>query len=351
MKSENVSFNHVKIKDGVINSKYSEIRIQNTEIIIDNRPMKIGDKRPSIIWSWHGQVELNNISLIGNGEGEGVNISYADSKITNSKFYYTPDAIELINVEKGEISNNIVMFSPDDAIDLNDCSNIVIKENVLLHNTDKGISIGTDWNNKFVASKTGFNRKSSNILINNNYIMGNQTGLSIKDSSFVKANNNIISFNEIGIQLYKKYEKYMLGGILDAETNVVNQNTANFSVDTFSKILGQNIVDSLYILPTENFFFIPSLINYKIKNQTITLENKSNIYFELSGLSLLDEHKQVLFKFYKNHNIAPNQSIKIGPQQDLQHKNYFYTSKLNLEHCNQIYVKDKRNRISILKDE
>ena len=55
------------------------------------------------------------------------------------------------------------MYSPDDAIDLNDCMNIIIRGNTLVHNADKGISIGTDWNNKFVASKSGFNQKSLNI--------------------------------------------------------------------------------------------------------------------------------------------------------------------------------------------
>ena len=35
------------------------------------------------------------------------------------------------------------MNSPDDAIDLNDCSNIKIKSNYLINNYDKGISIGT----------------------------------------------------------------------------------------------------------------------------------------------------------------------------------------------------------------
>ena len=349
LNSPNAYFNHVKIQDGLINSKYSNLEISNSNFVINNRPMQIGDKRPSIIWGWHGQVKLDNISLLGNGEGEGINISYANSKITNSEFYYTPDAIELINVEEGVISNNTVMFSPDDAIDLNDCSNIKIHNNTLLKNTDKGISIGTDWNNKFVASKPGFNRKSVNIQINDNYIIGNNIGISIKDSSIVEANNNTIYFNKTGIQLYKKYEKYMLGGVLHANTNTVNQNNINFSVDDFSKIIGDNLINSIYIIPTENFFIIPSLINYKIENHAITIENKSNIYFELANFTLLDEDKQPIFKFYKNHTIPPKKSLTIGTIEEPQNRNYFYTSKLNFDRLNKVYLQDQNADIILLK--
>ena len=351
LNSENAHLKHVHIKDGVINSKYSNLNISNSEIIINSRPMQIGDKRPSIIWGWHGNVELNNIYLMGNGQGEGINISYAKSKITNSEFYYTPDAIELINVEEGIIANNIVMFSPDDAIDLNDCSNINIYNNTLLNNADKGISIGTDWNNKFVASKPGFNRKSLNIQINNNYIMGNNIGMSIKDSSKVKANDNIISFNKLGVQLYKKYEKYMLGGVLHADQNVINQNKTDFSVDSFSRIVGPNAIDSIYIIPTENYFIIPSSIDYTISDQTIILKNKSNIYCELANLVLIDENNNEIFKFYKNHNIAPQKTLTIGTKKDTQSQNYFYASKLNFANTKTLYLKDRNRKITLLKND
>ena len=349
--SEDISFNYVKIKDGVINSKFSNLKLKNLDIIINNRPMQIKDKRPSIIWVWHGNVELDNVYLKGNGKGEGVNINYANSKIINSKFYYTPDAIELINVEKGEVINNIVMFSPDDAIDLNDCMNILIKGNTLMHNADKGISIGTDWNNKFVSSKPGFNRKSVDIEINNNYILGNNIGISVKDSSFVTANNNIISFNKTGVQLYKKHEHYMLGGVLESNQNIISSNTSNFYIDSFSKIRGEHNIDSLYILPTLNSFFIPSLITYEIVNEIIIFHNNSSIDFELSDLALLNEDSLEIFKFNQNHSISLNKNLKIGSRKDIEEKNYFYAVKLNLLNSKVFYIKDQNDNIILLKHE
>ena len=349
--SEDVYFNYVKIKDGVINSKYSNLQLKNLDVDIKNRPMQIEDKRPSIIWVWHGNAELDNIYLKGNGKGEGVNINYANSKIINSKFHYTPDAIELINVEKGEIINNTVMYSPDDAIDLNDCMNIVIKGNTLVYNADKGISIGTDWNNKFVASKPGFNQKSLNIIINDNYLLGNNIGLCIKDSSFAIANDNIISFNRIGVQLYKKYEKYMLGGVLNANNNIIGDNEINFHVDSFSKIIGENNTDSLHVLSTTNSFLIPSLITYNIENEIITLHNNSNIYFDLKDLILCNEDKVEMFKFNKSHSLSPKKNLKIGAVKDIEEKNYFYDSNLSSINNTDLYLKDKGGNLILLKDE
>ena len=99
---------HVSIYEGLINSKYSNYSLNNVSIAIKNRPMQFGSKRPSIIWAWHGDVSIDNLTLYGNGKGEGININWADAKVLNSRFYNTPDAIEFINVQGGEISNNLV---------------------------------------------------------------------------------------------------------------------------------------------------------------------------------------------------------------------------------------------------
>ena len=349
--SDDVYFSYVQIKDGVINSKSSNLKLNNIDILIKNRPMQIEDKRPSIIWIWHGNVELDNIYLQGNGKGEGINVNYATSKIINSRFHHTPDAIELINVEKGEIVNNIVMFSPDDAIDLNDCMNILITGNTLVDNADKGISIGTDRNNTLVRSQPVFNQKSLNIKIEENYILGNNIGLCVKDSSFATVSNNTIAFNKIGVQLYKKDENYMLGGVIHANKNIISANEINFDVDNFSKIIGKNDTDSLHVSSTATSFLIPSLITYSIENKIITLHNNSSIYFELEDLVLLNEHKEEIFIFNKNHSICPKKKLKIGSIKDVEEINYFFDSKLNFMNSTELYLKDKNDHIILLKHE
>tara|TARA_B100001029_G_C15060277_1_gene457831 strand:- start:844 stop:3591 length:2748 start_codon:yes stop_codon:yes gene_type:complete len=351
------SLKHVNIKDGLVNSKYSDLKIENTTIEIDHRPMQIGDKRPSIIWGWHGNIELNNICLKGNNEGEGINISYSNARIENSDFYNTPDAIELINVDRGFIINNIVMNSPDDAIDLNDCSNIEIKSNYLINNYDKGISIGTDWANEFISKNPQFNGKSINIKVSNNYILGNNIGIAVKDSSIVNSKNNIISFNKTGFKLYKKHEDYKLGGTLYSELDQINDNSNNIYKDEFSKIKIKNKADSIQLIPTKNSFVIPNLIKYSISQENlslnpiyrITIQNESNIHFDLDGMFLLND-EDIIFIFNKNHIIEANQSIIIGNDEVNEKRNYFYNSDINYQDLNQLYLKNlNSNKIPLLK--
>ena len=345
------NINYVNIKDGLINSKYSNLSIKNTNININNRPMQIGEKRPSIIWGWHGNINLNNLVLNGNGKGEGINISYSNAKIENSQFYNTPDAIELINVDQGFIINNIVMNSPDDAIDLNDCSNVKIKSNYLINNYDKGISIGTDWANEFISKNPQFNGKSSNIEVYNNYILGNNIGLAVKDSSIVNSKNNIISYNTIGVKLYKKHENYQLGGTLHSQLDQIYNNSNNISKDKFSHIKIIDEIDSVKIIQKKDSFIIPNLIKYKIEKEKIILYNKSSISFSLEGLNLLDDTKNI-FNFNSNHFIKPNEVIIIGNKEINELGNYFYNTQINYENLNKLFLQDlDENKILLLKDD
>ncbi|OUV52288.1 MAG: hypothetical protein CBC73_05705 [Flavobacteriales bacterium TMED113] len=347
--NSNSQLEYINIQDGLINSKYSNLNINNIEIEIHNRPMEIGDKRPSIIWGWHGNININNILLKGNNKGEGINISYSNARIENSEFYNTPDAIELINVDQGFIINNIVMNSPDDAIDLNDCSNIKIKSNFLINNYDKGISIGTDWANEFISKNPQFNGKSIDIEVSNNYILGNNIGIAVKDSSIVNSKNNIISFNKTGVKLYKKHEDYKLGGTLYSELDQIKDNSNGIYKDEFSKIIesnkkilsNKNKLDSIQVIPNKNSsFIIPNLIKYTISQNKISIHNESNVDFNLDGFKLLND-EEIIFIFNKNHTIQANQNIIIGREEVNEKRNYFYNSIINYNNLNLSKLKIK----------
>ena len=296
---------HTNILDGLINSKRSNLKIENTNIFIKNRPMETDDKRSSIIWGWYGNMFLNNISLFGNQKGEGINISWASSAtISNSSFYNTPDAIELINVNNGLISNNLVYYSADDAIDLNSCSNILIEKNTLINNSDKGISIGVDWGNDFVTE----HGRSNNINIINNIILGNNVGVAIKDSSEVYSSNNIISYNNEGLKLYKKQEGYELGGTCYSLNDQITHNKNNYFKDEFSVLERKEIVDSIHIKQFNNEYFIPSLLNFSLSNGQLSLINKSNLNFNLQGWALISDRK-VIHVFTKNELIKAQENF------------------------------------------
>ena len=118
---------------------------------IENRPMQFGDRRPAVIWTWHGEIYIDRISISGNKMGEGININWSKAQMSNSTIKNAPDAIEYINVSDGSITGNYVYNSPDDAIDLNGCKDVKISNNIIYNSADKGISIGTEQYGKTVG--------------------------------------------------------------------------------------------------------------------------------------------------------------------------------------------------------
>ena len=267
---------HVTIYDGLINSKYSTYSLNNVSIHIKNRPMQFGNKRPSIIWASHGDISIDSLRLYGNGLGEGININWANSIVQNSRFYNTPDAIEFINVTGGEISNNLVLNSPDDAIDLNACEDVLIQNNTLVNCADKGISIG--------AEQYG---KSSNITVIDNYILGNKIGLSVKDSADVYSENNTYAYNSIAYQSYKKNKTYELGGIINSINDAFYGNETFKEIDEFSSISISKSTENSELVKHGSGFLLPKELSYSIEEGLLILTNNSLLDFNLQGQVLL----------------------------------------------------------------
>jgi hypothetical protein len=267
---------HVTIYDGLINSKYSTYSLNNVSIIIKNRPMQFGSKRPSIIWAWYGDISIDSLRLYGNGLGEGININWANSVVQNSRFYNTPDAIEFINVTGGEISNNFVLNSPDDAIDLNACKDVLIQNNTLVNCADKGISVG--------AEQYG---KSSNITVIDNYILANKIGLSVKDSADVYSENNTYAYNSIAFQSYKKNKTYELGGIINSINDAFHGNETFKEIDEFSSISISNSTENSELVKHGSGFLLPKELSYSIEEGLLILTNNSLLDFNFQGQVLL----------------------------------------------------------------
>ena len=238
--------------------------------------MQFGNIRPSIIWASHGDISIDSLRLYGNGLGEGININWANSIVQNSRFYNTPDAIEFINVTGGEISNNLVLNSPDDAIDLNACEDVLIQNNTLVNSADKGISIG--------AEQYG---KSSNITVIDNYILGNKIGLSVKDSADVYSENNTYAYNSIAFQSYKKNKTYELGGIINSINDAFYGNETFKEIDEFSSISISKSTENSELVKHGSGFLLPKELSYSIEEGLLILTNNSLLDFNLQGQVLL----------------------------------------------------------------
>ena len=171
----------------------------------------------------------------------------------------------------------------------------------------------------------------------------------MKDSSIVNSKNNIISFNKTGVKLYKKHEDYKLGGTLHSELDQIKGNSSDIYKDEFSKMKTKSKVDSIQIFKNKNSFIIPSLIKYSISQENlslnpiyrITIQNESNIHFDLDGIKLLND-EDIIFIFNKNHSIEANQSIIIGNDEEVNNnKNYFYNSNINYNNLNHLKLNIK----------
>jgi len=216
-------FDFTNIIEGKINAKYSNLSIRNSSINIKKKRLVFGINRNPIIWTHHGSFLLENSIIDGKGTGEGINTNFSKSIVRNSTFINLPDAIEFICVDEGLIENCMIKTSPDDAIDMNACHNIVVRNNRIINNSDKGISIGKEQYGQ-----------SSNILIEKNIIIGNKIGVAIKDSSFAVLKNNLFYNNHTAISIYRK-DPESVGGFAEISENTFYKNSSSFSVDDFSK--------------------------------------------------------------------------------------------------------------------
>lgn len=240
-KDGQLEFNYCNIEDGFLNSKGSTVKLINCTYTIENKNLIVNGHRKSIIWIYEGVFIADNLLFENKytSSGEGLNVNYANAYITNSTFIGMADAVEYIDVSEGEISNNIIINSPDDAIDLNGCSNIMIENNIIVNSHDKAISIGTEQYGP-----------SINITVNNNVLIGNKFGLSIKDSSICNVTNTSFINNNTAIEakLKNNSQQYSIGGSANVEACVFyNNNTVSKYDEASSVIIKESISNKSHL--------------------------------------------------------------------------------------------------------
>lgn len=142
-------------------------------------------------------------SRIGLSHGEdALNIKNSAAKVRNNVFFETLfDALDCDSCS-GSIEGNTFEAiglgknsktgfgnTGGDAVDVS-FSNMEIKDNIIIGATDKGMSIG----------------ESSEIIAENNKILGGGIGVAVKDFSRADIIKNIIAGNKSGLELYQKKE-------------------------------------------------------------------------------------------------------------------------------------------------
>jgi parallel beta-helix repeat protein len=356
------NFRHTRFIEGHLYSKNLDLKIENSDFLIQKKDLKINDRRHAVIWLHEGTFSLINSKIISNGTGEGININKADAQVENCMFDNAPDAIEYIDVYKGIIKNNRVTNSPDDAIDMNGCNHILIENNFLSDNADKGVSVGHEGNGS-----------SRNIVIKNNIIKNCKTGIAVKDSSEAIIINNTLYQNETGISCFHK--QYSDTGGIAYVVNTIISNSGNKSVaaDRYSAIVishslsntdrlpGLNNLhgNAMFYNPSQNdFHLLPSspasgisdpayknisdvsyigafpvkqiavginefcFISNSKSGEWIELFNRGTDALNLQNWTLTDENRDKLFVFPENTAIPPEGYIVVCSDLDMFKRKY-----------------------------
>lgn len=237
----------------VFNAAISSI---NSHILLDHVDIE-NVKFP--IYVEGGSLVINNSSITTEFICDYINVKSGNTLIENCKFYGrnapNTDAIDLDNVGAGIIRNNrIYDFSGynSDGIDIGENSeDIIILSNFIYHIRDKGISVG----------------QGSTVRIENNLIVGCNSGIAIKDNSTAEIINNTFYFNDTTIACFEK--NVGLGGGSAVVVNSILSNNLSMSlfIDNLSDItVRYSLSDSELIEGEGNLFSDPQFTDPSIYN-------------------------------------------------------------------------------------
>jgi parallel beta-helix repeat protein len=178
---------HTYVINGLITTHNTECHFKNVNFFNDQ----------DLEWNsacarfWGGEILIEDCSIDWNRKGEGFLVHSIDQAIVrNCTFKKVNDAVEYISCTDGVIRDCIFLSNSDDAIDLNDCDNILLKNNEFYGTQNRAMEIGGDVggnstnikiiNNLFVDCKIAVNVKdNSDAIVENITVVGTETGLEI----------------------------------------------------------------------------------------------------------------------------------------------------------------------------
>ncbi|MSU35534.1 MAG: hypothetical protein EXS36_10550 [Pedosphaera sp.] len=241
------------IYPAAISALDSHLQVDHLECLESDFPMFI--RRGSILLT---QSRLHNPY-----SGDCINVKGGVAEVSHSVFYGNnapdTDAIDFDGVVNGVIRDNLIYRftgSNSDGLDIGEkCVNLLVEENQIYFNADKGVSVG----------------QGSSVHLRRNLIVGCTLGVGVKDAgSVLTADQNTFVDNQVGIAVY---EKNFAGG--GGEAHVSNSilskcGQSTFTVDAFSKVeMTYCLSDTLPIPGRANLvgeirFVSPVVLNFQI---------------------------------------------------------------------------------------
>ena len=234
----NCEFKNATIVDGRITTKDVNLKYRNiTFITRQNLPLYTNVTR--VI---RGSADIKNCSISGIGKGEGFWCGDMKNAIISDCFFENiPDAIKFTYVRYSTIRKNSFFDIPDDAIDLNNCNDILIDSNLIMHTTDRGMEIGSETYGS-----------SENISVIRNIVSRCKEAIVFKEGSYGEVINNTLYKNETGISSIE-----LVPGTGGSSINIQNtifsdSQLQDINVDSFSSVsISYSLTDNETPLPGE----------------------------------------------------------------------------------------------------
>ncbi|MBT4483828.1 MAG: hypothetical protein HOC71_09145, partial [Candidatus Latescibacteria bacterium] len=216
------------------------VSVLNSDITLDN--VQFEDNKQSI-FARGGSVTVRNCLFTETNSNEHINITEADALVENCTFQniIMGDAIDFDGITNGIIRNNKILGTVDsdgDGIDIgDDCSGILITNNVIFDCADKGISVGEG---------------AKDIKIERNVIVGCLYGIAVKDSANAFIDHNTLYNNDIAVAAYEKGVERFGGGTAVITNSILSKSgiSALFT-DELSSITVSYTISDTELLPGE----------------------------------------------------------------------------------------------------
>ena len=272
----NCRFDHVKIVDGTVLSKDANLIYRNVHFINrQNLPLHFNVTRIE-----RAEVDLQNCSIEGIGKGEGfLLMSVSNAVIRNCSFDNIPDAVEITMVTNSRICNNFFNNIPDDAIDLNNCTSVIVDSNTIIYAHDRGIEIGSE-----------IFGSSTDITLRRNLLVGCKEAIVFKEGSSGLITNNTLYQNEIGI-VCKEIGPTPGGSWVTVENTILSQSVSgDIETDSLSEVvINYSLSDTEVLDGFANLYEDPEFTDPE--NDDFTLQESSPCIDAGNPYSLPDPDK------------------------------------------------------------
>ena len=224
----------------------------NSDIVLDNIDI---DHSAGPIFARGGSTILKNSTIRTPFTGDCINVKggYAETYdcIFHGNNAIDTDAIDYDGVTNGIIRNNrIYRFEGfnSDGIDVGEqCVDVLIENNYIYYNSDKGVSVG----------------QGSTVILKRNLIVGCGQGVGIKDTgSYALIDQNTFVDCDSGVGIFEK--NFGAGGGSATITNNIfsKTTTSPVSIDIYSTAsVSWNLSDTTAIAGTSNILTDPLFVN------------------------------------------------------------------------------------------